>query len=77
MTEINEQLKKSSPAPKAVSEGAVVAFSAQGYLGQYLVVVPRHRIVAVRQRRSPANHDPNDARNVFGDFEIMVRALAK
>jgi hypothetical protein len=60
-----------------VDQGPAIAFSAQGYLGQYLVVVPRHRIVAVRQRRSSANHDPMDSRNVFGDFERMVLALAK
>jgi len=77
LNDVNEQLKKNSPAPTMVGQGPAVAFSAQGYLGQYLVVVPRHRIVAVRQRRSPANHDPNDSRNVFGDFEQMVRALAK
>jgi CubicO group peptidase (beta-lactamase class C family) len=77
LNEINEQLKKNSPAAKVVDQGSAIAFSAQGYLGQYLVVVPRHRIVAVRQRRSLGNHDPNDSRNVFGDFEEMVRALAK
>lgn len=77
LTEVNEQLKKHSPAPKVVGQGPAIAFSAQGYLGQYLVVVPRHRIVAVRQRRSTANHDPNDSRNVFSAFEAMVLALAK
>jgi hypothetical protein len=60
-----------------VGQGPAIAFSAQAYLGQYLVVVPRHRIVAVRQRRSPANQDPNDSRKVFGEFEQMVLALAK
>jgi hypothetical protein len=77
LNEVNEQLKKNAPAGKVVGQGPAIAFSAQGYLGQYLVVVPRHRIVAVRQRRSHANHDPNDALNVFGDFEVMVRALGK
>jgi hypothetical protein len=77
LNEVNEQLKKNAPAGKVVGQGPAIAFSAQDYLGQYLVVVPRHRIVAVRQRRSAGHHDPMDSRNVFDDFEQMVLALAK
>ncbi len=33
--------------------GKIVGYYAAGTLGQYLVVVPRHRLVAVRMRRSP------------------------
>jgi CubicO group peptidase (beta-lactamase class C family) len=75
--EVNEQLKKAVPAVKEVPTGPLVAFSAQGYLGQYVVVVPHHRIVAVRQRRKPENHDPSDFSNEFNDFETMVRAIVK
>ena len=55
----------------------MVSFSARGYLGQYLVVVPQHRIVAVRQRRSTGKHDPQDVRGVFGDFEKTVVGLVR
>ena len=65
------------PVACEVGVGPLVAFSARGYLGQYLVVVPRHRIVAVRQRRKTENHDPYDNRGEFGEFEMMVRALVK
>jgi CubicO group peptidase (beta-lactamase class C family) len=37
-----------------VDAGPVVAYEAEGYLGQYIVVVPATRIVAVRQIVSPA-----------------------
>ncbi len=77
LNEVNEQIKRKAPTPKVVGEGPMVAFSARGYVGQYLVVVPRHRIVAVRKRRSPENHDPNDFRGEFVDFEAMVRTLVK
>jgi len=77
LNEVNEQIMRKEPRAKVVGVGPAVAFSARGYLGQYLVVVPRHRIVAVRQRRSPEKHDPNDFRGEFGDFEVMVRALVK
>lgn len=36
-----------------VDSGPVVAYEAEGYLGQYIVVVPAARIVAVRQIASP------------------------
>jgi CubicO group peptidase (beta-lactamase class C family) len=77
LNEIDEQIKRKEPSPKVVMQGPTVAFSAVGYLGQYLVVLPRHRVVAVRQRRRPANHDPKDFSNEFGEFEKMVLALAR
>lgn len=42
-------------------EGPVVAYSAQGYLGQAIVVIPSARIVAVRQYRSRATPPPTDS----------------
>jgi hypothetical protein len=60
LNEINEQFKKKSPTTQVVGHGPAVAFSARGDLGQVLVVVPKHRIVAVRRRRSTGkNHLPN------------------
>lgn len=77
LEEIEAQIRKNAPVPSEVGVGPMVAFSARGYLGQYLVVVPGHRIVAVRQRRKTENHDPYDYRGEFGDFEMKVRALVK
>ena len=72
---VNDQLKKKAPVAKIVGDGPMISFAARGYLGQCLVIVPQHRIVAVRQRRKPENFDGNDYRNSFGDFDAMVRAL--
>ncbi len=72
---LDAKLKKKVPVAAVVGEGPMHSFAARGYLGQYLVVVPQHRIVAVRQRRKPENFDSNDYRNSFGDFEAMVYAL--
>jgi hypothetical protein len=41
------------PFKGTVSDGPVTGFSARGSLGQYLVVLPKARVVAVRMR------DPN------------------
>jgi CubicO group peptidase (beta-lactamase class C family) len=54
----------------------VVGFFADGYLGQFLVVLPRQRLVAVRQMRSP--NDPaidEQQLDVFGEFPEMVQQL--
>jgi CubicO group peptidase (beta-lactamase class C family) len=74
---IDEQLRKNSPAAPETGQGPLLAFSARGYLGQFLVVVPRHRIVAVRQRRRTDHDDPKDYTNEFGEFEAMIPTLIK
>jgi len=59
-----------------VDSGPVVAYEAEGYLGQYIVVVPATRIVAVRQIQSPAtevNPWPWGYDN-FGDEVIKLGA---
>jgi CubicO group peptidase (beta-lactamase class C family) len=55
--------------------GPVHGYLARGYLGQYLVVIPRHRLIAVRQMRSPAKFDPARPPDSFEEFPEMVRAL--
>ena len=54
--------------------GPTIAYSARGYLGQYRVVIPRERLVAVRQIRASSHLSDADD---FGDFEEMVRELVK
>ena len=50
-------------------------FSAEGYLGQYLVVLPVHRLIAVRMRRSPkGDFDPKKI-DSMRDFRKLVLAL--
>jgi CubicO group peptidase (beta-lactamase class C family) len=58
--------------------GPIVGASAKGTLGQYLVVLPRDRLVAVRMRREPKNLAlRNDPERVFPDFVERVRGLVE
>ncbi len=61
----------------ALVTGPVSGYYADGYLGQYLVVLPKQKIVAVRQLE--ANEDSPDAKNYdsFMKFPEMVQALTK
>jgi CubicO group peptidase (beta-lactamase class C family) len=69
------ELNKDLPPLKPIVAGPRLGFVAQGYLGQYLFVIPRHRLVAVRQRRYRDGTNPEDPKTGFGDFMEMVAAL--
>jgi CubicO group peptidase (beta-lactamase class C family) len=63
--------------PQADGKPAV-GYYADGFLGQYLVVIPAAGIVAVRQRRIPSDEAKiDDARLGFSEFPQLVRALAR
>lgn len=57
--------------------GPTEGFSAQGWLGQYLVIDPARRLVGVRMRRARDSdyQDPSAQVDVFADFPDMVHAL--
>jgi CubicO group peptidase (beta-lactamase class C family) len=59
-------------------KGAATGFSARGWLGQFLVIDPKARIVAVRMR-SARNSDYTDTtyteRDGFHEFPDAVHAL--
>lgn len=56
--------------------GPIVGTYAEGTLGQYLVVLPRDRLVAVRMRREPGNLAlRNHPEKTFPDFVERVRGL--
>ena len=70
-------LRASGLGPAAlfrVEVGPIVAYAAEGYLGQALVLVPDADLVAVRQIASRPDH--TDARN-FADFRRQVLAVAQ
>jgi CubicO group peptidase (beta-lactamase class C family) len=74
LLEINQQIARTGrPRPRQVVSGSVEGFAARGDLGQYLVVIPKSRLVAVRQIRKPENR----ARMVdpFVEFDRMVLDL--
>ena len=74
LKELDDRLRATGrPKPKRVISGAVEGFEAQGYRGQYLVVLPGRRIVAVRQLRAPASDVTTT--DDFGEFRQMVRDL--
>ncbi|MGE0321596.1 MAG: serine hydrolase [Polyangiaceae bacterium] len=56
--------------------GPIIGCYSAGTLGQYLVILPRDRLIAVRMRKAPKRrkeHDPND----FPDFIERVRELVE
>ncbi len=56
--------------------GPITGVYSAGTLGQYLVVVPRDRMVAVRMRRGPASGDERDeVAKTFPDFVDRARGL--
>jgi CubicO group peptidase (beta-lactamase class C family) len=69
------ELNKNLPPVKRIVEGPVRGYEAQGYLGQYLVVIPNDRLVAVRQRRFRSSANPEDSKLNFGEFREMVTSL--
>jgi CubicO group peptidase (beta-lactamase class C family) len=52
-----------------------LGFYADGYLGQYLVVIPADRLVAVRQLRAPDGQVDASKIDAFPEFPELVRAL--
>jgi CubicO group peptidase (beta-lactamase class C family) len=85
LDEINKLAREGKGLVPRRVRGGVSSFSAAGYLGQSLVVLPEARLIAVRQFRSPgdANRDrppkmkpldPN-AIDTFDDFLSLVRNL--
>jgi CubicO group peptidase (beta-lactamase class C family) len=71
LKELNNEL----PPLKPLREGPVRGYAAQGYLGQYLFVMPGQRLVAVRQRRYREGTDPEDRKTSLVDFMDLVAAL--
>ncbi len=54
-----------------------LGFRADGWLGQYLVVLPEYELIAVRQRRSNPGHwrYGSDGLDTLRDFQELVAAL--
>jgi CubicO group peptidase (beta-lactamase class C family) len=60
-------------ADAPATPGPVVGYRADGYLGQYLVVYPRERLVGVRMVAQSPAYDP--ATDGFQEFQALLRAL--
>lgn len=55
-----------------VASGPIIGFRAEGYLGQYVIVLPKSRLVAVRMIAEESFQSDSDA---FADFPELVRQL--
>lgn len=76
LTEWNENTWQRDVPDAHFEFGPSVGTYAEGTLGQYLVVLPRDRLVAVRMRREPKNVAlRNDPARTFPDFVERVRGL--
>jgi hypothetical protein len=69
------EVLRTMPPLKSTVEGPPRGFAAQGYAGQHLFVMPRHRLVAVRQRRRREGSNPDDPKGYFLEFMDLVAAL--
>lgn len=61
------------PAPLSGPTG----YEAQGYLGQFLVVYPAKKLVAVRMYRGPSDESAPTEASGFADFEAAVYAVVR
>jgi hypothetical protein len=78
LEEWNETTWKRGIAEARFEFGPIVGSYAAGSLGQYLVILPRHRLVAVRMRRAPENPaERHKVSHSFPDFIERVRALLR
>jgi len=58
--------------------GPVTSFSAAGWLGQRLIIVPEHKLVAVRMRQNrPLDYKTYPVRDTYPTFEVDVEKLIK
>ncbi|GAA3914589.1 serine hydrolase domain-containing protein [Luteimonas lutimaris] len=74
----NMEIKPKIPPNEFIDsqDGPVVAFEAEGYLGQYIEVVPGARLVAVRQIAERDDYQPDWEYATFRDDVIaLARAL--
>ncbi len=68
--------KRGLPDGKLIS-GPIVAYEAQGWLGQYLIVVPKERLVVVRMVRSTGADDDEKKIDSFSKLPDLALSLLK
>jgi len=60
----------------AVVAGPTIGYQANGYLGQFLVVIPRDHLVAVRMMRTPEGYSGEEI-DTLSEFPDLVAHLAR
>jgi CubicO group peptidase (beta-lactamase class C family) len=66
-------IRDAEPAGAAAADRRIIGVRADGYLGQYMVIYPEQRLVAVRMVRQSQAYDPEV--DHFRDFQRMIREL--
>lgn len=78
LTEWNENTWQRDVPDARFEFGPIVGTYAEGTLGQYLVVLPRDRLVAIRMRAEPKDFAlRDDSTRTFPDFVERVRGLVE
>ena len=78
LTEWNQNTWQRDVPDARFEFGPIVGTYAEGTLGQYLVVLPRDRLVAVRMRAEPKNFAlRDDPERTFPDFVERARGLVE
>ncbi|QSQ25991.1 serine hydrolase [Pyxidicoccus parkwayensis] len=75
MAGLEKEVRGRGLPPATMEKGPIVGFNANGDLGQYLVVVPEARLVAVRMYSMPEGARTRPDASVFFD-DFIPRALA-
>jgi len=75
--ELTDNLMKGKWRKPRVEPAPTIGVNANGYLGQWLVVLPKDGLVAVRMRRQTGDRLDADARNGLPEFPEMVRELVR
>lgn len=57
--------------------GPPIGFAADGWLGQQIIVLPKHEVIAIRQHRAPEDGSADDAYNKQHGFFDLVRRLER
>ena len=69
------RLAAAGARPFEEQPGRTIGYAADGWLGQQLIVLPEHRIVAVRQHRAPTDREADQTYNEQHGFFTLVRWL--
>jgi CubicO group peptidase (beta-lactamase class C family) len=71
------QLIEAEEVPLEEEAGPVIGYAADGWLGQQLIVLPKHRVIAVRQHRAPEDGSADGAYNKKYGFFDLIRRLER
>ncbi|HWB77506.1 MAG TPA: serine hydrolase [Nannocystaceae bacterium] len=69
------RLAAAGARPFEEQAGRTIGYAADGWLGQQLIVLPEHRLIAVRQHRAPTDREADQTYNETHGFFGLLRWL--